>query len=327
MRHQRRPTLVWMGVAAAACIASASAHSQQTFPTRPIRLIVPFSVGSVTDILARLIGQRMAENWGQQVVVDNRPGAGAIIASQAMLAGNPDGHTLLVVSNAHAISASLYSRLPYDVVRDFSGVSQIASGPVVWVVGRDLGAKNLKELIALARTRPGKIDFGTAGVGSAAHIQGEMLKLEGRFDVRHVAYKGPVEAMTDTVAGRIGIAVVGPAAAAPFLKDGRAFALAVSTVARSPMLPSVPTLAEAGVPGHEFDVWFGMLASSKVPRAVVAQLGREVARIVELPEVRNRMLGFGSVPKSSTPDQFDAFIRAEVQKLGKVIRAADVRID
>jgi len=313
--------------AALAMAASYTAHAQQQFPTKPIRLIVPFSAGSVTDILARLIGQKMSESWGQQVVVDNRPGAGAIVGSQALLASNPDGHTLMMVSNAHAISATLYSKLPYDTVRDFAAISQVASGSVVWVVSKDLGVKTLKELIALAKSRPGKIDFGTAGVGSASHIQGELLKMETGIDVRHVAYKGPVEAMTDTIGGRIGIALVGPAAAAPFIKDGRAVALGVSTAARTPMLPNVPTIAEAGVPGHEFDVWFGMFAPAKTPRAVVAQLSKEVARIVELPEVKERMSSFGSVPKSSTPEQFDAFVRSEVQKLGKVIRAANVRIE
>lgn len=182
----------------------------------------------------------MTESWGQQVVVDNRPGAGGIVASQVVVGSNPDGHTLMMVSNAHAISATLYSKLLYDIVRDFAGVSQVASGCVVVVVGKDLGVKSVKELIALAKSRPGKINFGTAGVGSAAHIHGEMFKIEAGIDIAHIAYKGPVEALSDTIAGRIGIALVGPGAAAPLIRDGRALALGVSTVARSPMLPNVP---------------------------------------------------------------------------------------
>ena len=323
----RKYVLAALAGAAFLPLASHAADTQQKYPTRPIRMIVPFSAGSVTDILARLMAQKMSENWGQQVIVDNRPSAGAVVGSQALLGANPDGYTLMMISSVHAIAPSLYSKLPYDSVRDFTGVSQVASGSVVWVVSRDMGVKSLKDLIALARTRPGKIDFGTAGVGSAAHIAGEMLKLDTGIDVRHVAYKGPVEAMTDTVGGRIGIALVGPAAALPFLKDGRAIALAVSTAQRAPMLPGVPTVAEAAVPGHDFDVWFGMLAPAKAPRAIVAQLSREIARVIELPEVKERMLGFGSVPRSSTPEQFNAFIRSEVQKLGKVIRAANVRIE
>ena len=303
------------------------AHSQEKFPTKPIRIVVPFAAGSQTDILARAIGQKMTENWGQQVVVDNRPGAGGIVGSRVLVGSTPDGHTLMLHSSGHAVSATLYTKLPYDVARDFAGVSQIALGSSVLVVGKDLGVKSMKELIALAKSMPGKLNYGTAGIGSASHIHGEMLNIDAGINVVHVGYKGPVEALNDAIAGRIAYTLLGPGVAAPLVRESRVLALGISTATRSPMLPDVPTIAEAALPGHEYDVWFGLFAPAKTPRPIIDQLSKEIARILQLPDVRERFLGLGSVPKWSTPEQFDAYVHAEIQKLGKVIRTAGVRID
>lgn len=322
----RRPAF---SIAAAAILTGCAsvALAQPKYPAQPIRLLVTFSAGSLTDILARLVGQKLTERWGQQVVVDNRPSGGGIAASQALLAANPDGHTLMMVSSGHAISASLYSKLPYDVVKDFSGVSQVVSGAHVLAVNRDLGIRNVKELIAAAKAKPGQINYATAATGSGAHINGELFRIDAGITVNHIAYKGPIEGLNDVIAGRVAYTFLALGVAAPFIRDGRIVALGVSTTTRSPMFPQLPTIAEAGLPGHEFDQWFGLLAPAKAPRAVVEQLSKEVARIVDLPDVRERILNLGSVPKASTPAEFDRFIRAEVDKLGKVIRTAGIRLD
>ncbi len=301
-------------------------HAQEKYPTKPIRMLVTFSAGSLTDIMARLVGAKMTENWGQQVVADNRPGGGGIAASQALVSSTPDGYTLMMVSSGHAIAASLYSKLPYDTLKDFAGVSQVVSGGHVLAVSKDLGVKSVKELIALAKAKPGQITFGTAATGSGAHINAEMFKIDTGVNATHIAYKGPIEALNDVLGGRVTYTFLSLGVAAPFIREGRLVALGVSTAARDPMLPNVPTIAEAGVPGHEFDQWFGLLAPAKTPRPVVNQLSREVARILSLPDVKERILQLGSVPRPSKPEAFDAFIRAEVDKLGKVIKAANIRV-
>jgi len=308
-------------------LAPFQACAQQKYPNHPIRMIVTFSAGSLTDILARLVGAKMTENWGQQVVIDNRPGGGGVAASQALIAANPDGYTLMMVSSGHAIAASLYSKLPYDTLKDFAGVSQVVSGGHVLAVSKDLGVKSVKELIALAKAKPGQITFGTAATGSGAHINAEMFKIDTGINATFVSYKGPIEALNDVLGGRVTYTMLSTGVAAPFIRDGRLVALGVGTAHRDPMFPNLPTIAEAGVPGHEFDQWFGLLAPARTPRPIVEQLSREVARILALPDVKERIVVLGSVPKPSTPEQFDAFIRNEVQKLGKVIKAANIRVD
>ena len=318
--------------AAAAIVATgalpAAAHGQQQkFPAKPIRMIVPFSAGSQTDILARLIGQKMNENWGQQVVVDNRPSAGGTIAAGIVASAPGDGHTLMLHSVGHAINATLYSKLPFDTIRDFAGVSQVASVPNVLVVAPALGVKSVKDLIALAKQKPGAINFGSAGVGSGTHINGEQFKVVAGVNVVHVPYKGTPEALTDTMTGRIQYFFSPLVPATPFIREGRLVALAVSTAQRSPVLPDVPTVAEAALPGFDYDQWYGVLAPRATPKPTLDQLSKEVARILELPDVKKTFQTQGAVAKPSTPEQFDAFIRGEIEKVGKVIRAAGARAD
>ncbi len=321
-RHSFRPALC----ALLALMAHAAALAQP-FPSRPVRMLVPFSAGSGTDILARTVAQKMTENWGQQVLVENRPGAGGTVAANAVLSAPADGYTMMLVSAGHAANATLYRKLPYDTVRDFAGVSIVASTPNVLVVGPGLGVKTVKELISLVKSKPGQLNYSSAGIGSGTHLNGEQFKLEAGLDAQHVAYRGAPEALSDAVAGRVQFAFSPIVVALPFVKDGRGIALAVSTAARTPVLPDVPTMAEAALPGFDFDQWYGLLVSSKTPRPLRETISREVARIMQLPDVKERLAAQGGIPRYSTPEEFDAFIRVEVDKLGKVVKAANAFAD
>ena len=319
-----RLTLI-LSIAVAAWAVAADAAEK--FPSKPIRMLVPFSAGSQTDILARWVGERMGEHWGQQVVVDNRPSAGGTIAAQYVLEANPDGHTLMMHATGHAANATLYSKLPYDTVKDFSGVSRVASVPNLLVVAPGLGPKSVKELIAYAKARPGKINFSSAGIGSGTQINGEMFKLAADIQATHVPYKGAPEALNNVIGGGVHFAFSPVLVAAGQVKAGRVLALAVSTATRSPVFPDVPTVAEAGVPGFEFDQWYGILASAKTPRPLINVINKEIVRIVTAPEMKERMLTQGATPTPSTPEEFDAFIRAEVKKFAKIIIAAGARVN
>jgi tripartite-type tricarboxylate transporter receptor subunit TctC len=307
--------------------ATFAAQAAEKFPNRPLRMLVPFSAGSQTDILARWTGEKVLENWGQQVVVDNRPSAGGTVASQYVLGANPDGHTLMMVSTGHAGNATLYSKLPYDTIKDFAGVSRVASVPNLLVVAPTLGPKTVKELIALAKSRAGKFNFSSAGVGSGTQINGEMFKLAAGIEATHVPYKGAPESLNETLAGRVEFTFSPILVAAGQVKAGRAVVLAVSTAKRSPMFPNVPTVAEAGIPGFDYDQWYGILVSAKTPRPVVNTLNREIVRILNLPDIRERMLSQGATPTPTTPEEFDAFIRTEVTRFAKVLIAAGARIN
>ena len=306
---------------------SFAGEAERNFPNKPIRMLVPFSPGSQTDILARWVGEKMTENWRQQVVVDNRPSAGGTIASQYVLAANPDGHTLMMVSTGHAGNATLYSKLPYDTIKDFAGVSRVASVPNLLVVSPSLGVKSVKELIAYAKGKPGQINFSSAGVGSGTQINGEMFKLAAGIDATHVPYKGAPEALTEAITGRVHFNFSPVLVAMGQVKAGKALALAVSTASRSPMFPDLPTIAEAGIPGFEYDQWYGLLVSARTPRPLVNTLNKEIVRILSLPEIKERLLTQGATPAPTTPEEFDRFIRNEVQRFAKVLIAAGARIN
>jgi tripartite-type tricarboxylate transporter receptor subunit TctC len=303
------------------------ADAAEKYPSKPIRMLVPFSAGSQTDILARWIGEKMYESWGQRVVVDNRPSAGGTIAAEYVLAANPDGHTMMMHATGHAANATLYSKLPYDVVKDFSGVSQVASVPNLLIVAPSLGVKSVKELIALAKSKSGQFNFSSAGIGSGTHVNGEMFKIMAGIEVTHIAYKGAPEALNEAIAGRVQFVFSPILVAAGQVKAGRALALAVSTANRSPMFPDVPTVAEAGVPGFDFDQWYGLFVSAKTPRSIVNLANKEIVRILNLPDMKERMLTQGASPKPTTPEEFDKFVRSEVVKMGKVIIAAGARVN
>jgi tripartite-type tricarboxylate transporter receptor subunit TctC len=317
----------WPLLAAMSLLLPGGAFAQQPFPVKPIRMLVPFSPGSQTDILARWIGEKMSEHWGQQVVVDNRPSAGGTIASQYVLQANPDGHTQMMVSTGHAGNATLYSKLPYDTIRDFSGVSRVASVPNLLIVAPALGVKSVKELIAAAKAKPGSFNFSSAGIGSGTQINGEMFKLAAGIDATHVPYKGAPEAVNEVMAGRVQFCFSPILVAVGQVKAGKVLALAVSTAARSPMFPDVPTVAEAGVTGFEYDQWYGLLASAKTPRPLVNTLNKEIVRVLALPDIKERLLTQGATPAPSTPEEFDRFIRSEVNRFAKVLIAAGARIN
>ena len=308
-------------------IAAGAAGAAENYPTKPIRMLVPFTPGSQTDILARWIGEKVAEKAGHQVVVDNRPSAGGTIASEYVLAANPDGYTLMMVSTGHAGNATMYSKLSYDTIRDFAGVTRVASVPNLLVVTPQLGPKSVKELIAYAKARPGKINFSSAGIGSGTQINGEMFKLAAGMDATHVPYKGAPEAINNVISGSVHFCFTPILVAAGQVKAGRLLVLAVSTSKRSAMFPNAPTVAEAGIPGFDYDQWYGVLASAKTPRKTINTVNKEIVRILNLPEIRDRMMTQGATPTPTTPEEFDAFIRSEVKRFAKVLIAAGARIN
>ena len=310
------------GLLLGAACASALA---QDYPAKPIRIVVGFSAGSTTDILARTVGQKMNEAWGQPVLVDSRPSAGGVVASSAVAAAAADGYTLLVVSAGHAASAAMFTKLPYDTLNDFAGVSRIANVPSLLVVSPALGVRSVNELVALARSRPGQLNFSSPGVGSANHLAGELFKTLAGIEAAHVPYKGIPEAMTAVVSGNVQFNFSPVVNVLPLSRDGKLLALAASTAKRSSLLSEVPTVSEAGVPGYVFDPWFGILAPAKTPKPLLSRLSGEIARILELPDVKDRLRALGADPAPTTPEGFDAHVRAEIAKFQKIVRDAGIK--
>jgi len=313
-------------VGAVALLIAAGA-SAESFPNKPFRILVPFSAGSATDILARLIGPRMLEHWGEQVIVDNRPSAAGIIAGEIVAKAAPDGYTLLLRSSAFAGSAALGLKMPYDSVKDFAGITQIVTTPLVVVVAPSLGVKSLKELIALAKSNPGKINFASSGIGSGTHYASELFRLAAGIDTVHVPYKGTPEGLNDTIAGRIEYYIAPVLPTIPLIKSERLLALATSGTERMAMLPDVPTIAEAALPGFVYDGWFGVFAPAKTPRSIINSLAKEIARIMALAEVKERIASLGAVVKTSTPAEFDKLVRSEIAKRAEVFGAPKRRGD
>ena len=306
---------------------SRPADPPQDYPSKPIRVVVGFSAGSTTDIMARTVGQKINEAWGQPVVVDNRPSAGGVLASSTVATATPDGYTLLSVSAGHAVSAALYSKLPYDTLRDFAGVSLFATVPSILVVSPSSGVKSVKDLLALVRSKPGAYNYSSPGIGSANHLAGELFKSLAKIEVAHVPFKGIPEAMTAPLQGSVLFNFSPIVNVLPLAKGGKLVALATSTGKRAAAMPELPTLAEAGVPGYVFDPWFGLLTTAKTPRPVVAKLNREVTRILGLPDVKERLLALGAEPTPTVPEQFDAHIKSEVAKFRKIIQEANIKVD
>jgi len=316
-------TLIATGIA----VTAAPGAAAQNFPTKPVRMIVPFTAGSATDLLARRIAPKMSDNWGQQVVVDNRGGGGGTLGAGIVAKATPDGYTLLVHSIAYAMNAALYSKLPYDPLKDFAPVSQILISTSLLVVAPTLGVKSVKELIALAKQKPGKLTFSSSGVGSGTHLNGEQFRFAAGIDVVHVPYKGVPEPLIDTIAGRIDYFLPPLVPSLPFIRDGRLLALAVSTARRTPVLPDVPTIAEAALPGYEFQAWFGVFAPAGTPRPVVERISKEIARIVDLPDIKKQFVNQGEEGRPSTPEEFTRFVRAEIEKTRKTVKLAGIRVE
>ena len=303
------------------------AHAQPAspFPSKPIRMIVGFTAGSEVDVIGRMLAHEMSEKWGQRVVVDNRPGAGSTVAGAIVAAANADGYTLFFNSVSHAATPALYPKAPFDTLRDFAGVSQATSLPNVLIIAPSAGIKSVKELTAMIKQKGG-INYGHAGVGSGTHITGELFRQMAGIEVAHIPYKGVPEVITDAMTARLNYAFAPIGNTLPFINDKRLAALAVSTAARSPALPDVPTIAEAGLPGYVFDHWYGMFAPAQTPRVVVNQLSQEVARVLNVPDIKEKISMRGAVVKPSTPEVFDKFVRAEVEKITRVMKAGGVKV-
>ncbi|HTP97838.1 MAG TPA: tripartite tricarboxylate transporter substrate binding protein [Casimicrobiaceae bacterium] len=315
----------WRSMAAAALMAFATLAFGQAYPNRPVRIVVPFTAGSATDILARNVGQKLSEMWGQPVLVENRPGAGGTIGANVVAHSPPDGYTLLVHSAAQAVNPYIYDSLPYDTTKDFVEVATLGGQPNVLVVSPAAGYKTVADLIAAAKKSPGALNYGSAGIGSGTHINGEKFKLVAGIDVVHVPYKGTPEALTDTMTGRINYFFSPISAALPNVKEGKLVALGVSTSKRSSALPNVPTLAESGLPGFDYSLWVGMYAPAGTPADVVDKINRDVARALATPEMRERLAALGAEPMVMTPAEFAAFMRAEMADASKVVKAASIK--
>jgi len=297
----------------------------QDYPGKPIRIVVGLSPGSVTDVLAHALGQKMTEAWGQQVLVENRPSAGGIVASSAVAAAPADGYTLLIVSAGHAATAAMFNKLPYDTLKDFAGVSRIVNVPSILVVSPALGVKSVQDLVAFAKSRPGQLNFSSPGVGSANHLAGEMFTTLAGIQAVHVPYKGVPEAVTADVSGEVQFTFAPVVNILALSRSGKLLPLAASTGKRSAALPAVPTVREAGLSGYVFDPWYGMLAPAKTPKPLLAKLSGEIARIVELPDVKERLHALGADPAPTTPDEFDAYVAAEVAKFKKIVHDAGIK--
>ena len=306
--------------------ASACAHAQE-YPTKPIRIVVPFGAGSATDALARTIGPKMTEMWGQQVIVENRPGAGSVVGTSVAAKAPADGYTLLVVSASHAINATLYSKLPFDPVKDFAGITPLALIPNILIVHPSLPAKNVKELVAMAKAKPDTFNYTSAGVGSNSHINGELFRSTAGVKIVHVPFKGFAEAITEIVAGRLEMTFAPAILASPHIKAGKVRALAVSSSKRSSAFPQLPTMVEAGVPGCEFDGWFGLLTNAGTPKPVIDRLNAAVLKILRDPAVAAQLRNQGADPMPMTPEEYDKYIRSEVVKLGKVVRESGAKAE
>lgn len=306
------------------CIAATPAFAQN-YPSKPVRIIVPFTAGSATDTLARTLGQKFTEFNGQPVVIDNRPGAGGTIGAAVVAKAPPDGYTLMVHSAAHAYNPSIYANLPFDTQRDFVDIAAIAGQPNVLVVARDSGMKTVADLIARAKKSPGSVTYASAGTGSGTHINGEKFRIQAGIDVIHVPYKGTPEALTDVLSGRVVYFFAPISAAAQYVKDGRLVALAVSTAKRSSVLPDVPTVAESGLAGFDYNLWVGLFGPAGMPQDLVERINRDVAKAMQAQDVKERLAALGAEPMPMTPAEFRQFVTKEMDETGKVIKAAGIK--
>jgi tripartite-type tricarboxylate transporter receptor subunit TctC len=303
---------------------AAACQAQSEYPSKPLRILVGFTPGGGPDITARHIAQKLTESWGQQVLVENRPGAGGTLAAGQVARAAPDGYTLLSVSSAHAVAAAIYPKLAYDTLKDLSGVTQSGASKYVLVSAR---YKSLKELLEAARANPGQLNFSSAGVGSGTHFAAEIFKSMAAIDVVHVPNKGIPEALTEALTGRVQFFMAPIANAVGPVRDGRLAGLGVSSLKRDALLPDVPTVDAAGVAGYESELWFGILAPAGLPPTVMAKLNRDINRVLADGETRARWSAIGIEPRPTQPAEFDDLVRREVALFGRIARAAQIRAD
>ena len=313
---------------AAACAFAASAIAADVYPSRPVRIVVPFPPGGPADVLARTVGDKLQATLGQPVVVDNRPGAGGNIGMELVAKAAPDGHTLALAPAGNlTVNPSLYRNVPYDVARDFAPVTVIAAVPNILVVNAQVPAKDLAELIAYAKANPGKLNFASPGPGSGAHLAGELLKSSAAIDMVHVPFSGIAPAVTAVVAGDVQVMFAGSSSAMPHVTAGKLRALGVASPKRIASAPALPTLAESGLPGFDVTSWYSIVAPAGTPPAVVERLQREIAKALDAPDVKTKLAGLGAEPVANTPSEFSAMIKVESAKWGKIVKDANIKAE
>ena len=314
----------------AACLALGAAFAataaETAYPTKPIRVIVPFAAGSTTDIIARAITDKMSASMGQMLVIDNRGGASGTIGQQAVATAAPDGYTIMIHSSSHTVSPSTFAKLPFDTVADFAGVTPISTLPNALVISPAKNIKTLKELVAAAKARPGTINFASAGQGSATHLNAEKFKLAAKIDATNIPFKGSADAVTEVLSGRVDYYFSPIAPVIGQIREGHLLALAVGSPKRAAALPEVPTTAEAGVPGSDFNFWIGMMAPAKTPRDIVNRLQEEVVKALNTPEVKERFATLGADAWTLKPEQFDAYITGEIKSNAALVKAAGLEV-
>lgn len=328
MRHELLLAAVMAGLAIEAGTANAQAPDDaRAFPAKPVRWIVPFPPGGAADIVSRLLGQKLGETWKQQIVIDNRPGAGGNIGTELVARAAPDGYTVVLVPATFTTYPSLSRKPLFDPVRDFSPITLVSSSALVLVVHPSIPAKNVRELVSLAKTKPRQLNYASSGIGASAHMAAELFKSSTKTDIVHVPYKGQPPAIADLVSGQVQMMFPNIPAALPQIKAGKLRALAVTTEKRSSLFAGLPTVAEAGLPGFEVNQWSGLLAPAGTPAAITEKFQRDIAAALNLPEMRQTLMSQGFEPVGNTPRQFAAYIRAEIAKWAKVIKEAGIHAD
>ena len=313
------------GAALAVAAASVNAISADNYPSKPVRLVVPFAPGGGNDIAARFVAQRLTESFGESAVVDNRAGAGSTIGTDIVAKSVPDGYTLLVVHNAIAINQTLYPKLPYDTVRDFAQVAMIGATTNTLVVNPNVPARSTRELIALAKAKPGSLNYASTGAGGTAHLAMEYFRLETGTNLTHIPYKGTAPGLTDVVANQVQVMISALPGSVPFINSKRVIALATTGAKRSAFLPDLPTLSESGVPGYQFDTWYGLHAPAKVPKEIINKLNAEIVKALSRPEAKDQLFKQGLEVLITTPEEFTKFVRAEVAKMARIIKASGAK--
>ena len=311
----------------AVAVAGTTCAFAAAYPDKPVRMVVPFPPGGGTDVVARAIALKLTEQWGQSVVVDNRPGAASMVGTEMLARAVPDGYTLGFVSMSHTINPSIYKKLPFDPIADFSPVVLAATAPNVLVVSPGVGAKSVAELVQIAKARPGKLNFPSSGNGGVSHLSMEMFRYAAGIDIVHVPYRGAGPALTALLANETQLMMATTPVALPQMKAGRLIALATTGLKRSSLAPEIPTVAEAGYPGFEADTWYGMLAPAKVPPALVNQANAAVTKMLTQADFKERLAHEGAQPAGGTPAQFAAHIKSEIEKWAKIVRMARVKIE